>query len=129
MMLSTSCLRGRPRGLDSGSRSGFPAYPLLCAVAGLTLVFGVELAQAKPNPSNVNKPPAKKGDCGSKGVRKGRIPGVDLLPAAPGARAPKWQCETQELELEPVWQGEQLTCSFKIKNAGGGTLNMKASAG
>jgi len=42
---------------------------------------------------------------------------------------PKWFLESTEVVLEPVWRGEQIACSFDIKNRGDANLKIQAKGG
>ncbi len=42
---------------------------------------------------------------------------------------PRWYLESPEVVLEPIWRGEQVACSFDIKNSGDADLKIQAKGG
>jgi hypothetical protein len=42
---------------------------------------------------------------------------------------PRWVLESPSVVLEPLWRGEQIACSFKIKNGGDADLKIQARGG
>ena len=46
--------------------------------------------------------------------------------AKPG---PKWACTQPNIDLEPLWYGNQIECAFTIRNEGTSDLNIKAAGG
>jgi hypothetical protein len=49
--------------------------------------------------------------------------------AQPVGGAPRWVCPNANLTIDPLWRGEQIACSFLIRNEGTAQLDIKARGG
>ena len=65
----------------------------------------------------------KEAGCGSKAS------GVDLTPPPPDQPQPRWACESETVQAEPLWAGKDATFLFKIRNEGEGVLNINLKGG
>lgn len=63
--------------------------------------------------------PAKSGGCGGKAATGALVPNPNA----------KYSCPESVVELPPVWSGEPLIFTFKIKNTGTEDLHIRAKGG
>ena len=49
--------------------------------------------------------------------------------AKPVGGAPRWVCPNANVTIDPLWRGEQIACSFVIRNEGTADLDIKAKGG
>ncbi|UCF34764.1 MAG: hypothetical protein JSV78_05555 [Phycisphaerales bacterium] len=58
-----------------------------------------------------------------------RLEPQSLSPQTTGGPLPRWVCSETTVTAKPVWTGEQIECTFNIRNEGKGDLNIKAKGG
>ena len=56
-------------------------------------------------------------------------PRVRTAVPKPAGGSPQWVCPESTVTIDPVWRGQQIECSFSIRNEGAGDLNIKARGG
>ena len=44
-------------------------------------------------------------------------------------KGPVWACSEQTIQTEPVWAGQDVSCTFTIRNEGTANLKIKAKGG
>lgn len=44
-------------------------------------------------------------------------------------KTPVWACSQQSIELEPVWAGEPISCTFTVRNEGTAELKIRTKGG
>jgi hypothetical protein len=108
-----------------------PFVDLLTASWAIAAVCAVVIAV----PAAAQNPKAKpKAGCGG-----GEAPAVWQPDSAtakdavskdkPEPVGPRWALESPSVVLDPIWRGEQIACSFKIKNSGDADLRIQARGG
>jgi hypothetical protein len=126
------CFRARP-------------WRLLCVLLiGWSLISSAVFAQEKPpaqseektEPSPAQQPRPRisirpAGGCDDKADASPdpRLDPQSLSPQTTDGPLPRWVCSETTVTAKPVWTGEQIECTFDIRNEGKGDLNIKAKGG
>jgi hypothetical protein len=119
-----------------------PSWPirigvLLLALATLPVVAEVTPPKRKKPPKQTISPKRKittKANQPQRAVRapramqKNPVRVTGPSPTLSGSQ-PKWRVENSTIEMEPIWQGGTLQCSWAIKNMGDADLNIRARGG
>ena len=59
----------------------------------------------------------------------GENPKVKTAKARSVGGSVQWVCDKPTVTIDPIWRGEQIACSFSIRNEGTGDLKIKAKGG